>query len=248
MRDPVELGDGAVIHASWPLAAGLGSMQFPLIIADPPYGKIVNEPWDHRHGLSCTLVNEQLDQINACAKHSVDGGALYWFGGYGTPGYRPFYHLASVVEKYTLYQIAAHITWSKKRAYGVQHNYLSTREEILYLIKGDIKKPACFSVPYTDIERGYEGYNKDYPAKSKFKRRTMVWDISEIFKGKLHPCEKPQELLKIMIETNTNPGDWVLDLFSGSGATSLAARSLGRKFLAIEESEEWFDLIVERLK
>ena len=42
------------------------------------------------------------------------------------------------------------ITWSKKRAYGVQHNYLQTREDLLYLVKGDIKKPTTFNVPYLD--------------------------------------------------------------------------------------------------
>ena len=116
-------------------------------------------------------------------------------------------------------------------------------------MKGDdIKKPRVFNVPYLNELRGYEGYNKKYPAKSPYKRRTSVWtDLTEIMKGKVHPTEKPQELLKVIIETSSNLGEVVFDPFAGSGSTGLAARSLNRSFVLIEKDKTYFDLIVARL-
>ncbi|NCX93412.1 MAG: site-specific DNA-methyltransferase [Gammaproteobacteria bacterium] len=141
------------------------------------------------------------------------------------------------------------ITWSKKRAYGVQHNYLSTREELLYLIKGDIKKPAVFNVPYLETKRGYDGYNTKYPAKSEFYRRTNVWmDITEIFSGKVHTAQKPVKLYEIPIETNSNSGDWIVDPFAGSMTCAFAARNLGRKWICVERDEETFHKAVETLR
>ena len=103
------------------------------------------------------------------------------------------------------------------------------------LVKGD--RPATFNIPLLDEKRGYAGYNPDYPARSEFKRRTNVWtDITELFRGKINPCEKPSRLAEIMIATSSNPGDLVLDLFAGSGSTGVAADKLGRRCILIEKS------------
>jgi len=218
-----------------------------LVVADPPYGMIVKQAWDK---VGCDEeVQLQLAQLGAVSSLVEDGSAVYWFGGVGKPGYRLFYKLASRVEDETDLQIAMHITWGKKRAYGVRNNYLFTREEILYMVKGDTKKPTIFNVPYLDEVRGYDGYNKKYPALDARKRRTAVWtDITEILRGKLHECHKPSALLSVPISAHTNEGDVVLDLFSGSGETSVTAARMGRMFIAVERDRETFDRLVERLR
>lgn len=77
---------------------------------------------------------------------------------------------------------------------------------------------------------------------------TDIWDFPSVrpYKGK-HPAEKPQDLLKHAIKATTYPGDIVLDCFAGSGSTALAARSLGRRSVAIEIDERWVDTIAHRL-
>lgn len=222
---------------------------FPLIIADPPYGNIVADGWDRTDDDQEQFAARMFDWSIELAKVAEPGGALYVWGGYGQPGFRPFFEYAARVERETEWRIANYITWGKKRAYGVQHNYLSTREELLYLVKGDIKKPRLFNVPYLEEKRGYAGYNEKYPAKSEHFRRTSVWtDITEIMRGKVHVAQKPLRVLEIPIEVHTVEGEWVLDPFAGSMSTAWAARKLGRKWICIERNLKIFESAVTNLR
>ena len=170
------------------------------------------------------------------------------WGGVGTYRNRPFLRYMSEVESLTPFHISTPITWKKKRAYGIQWGYLFTREEIAFMILGDPKKPRKFEVPLLETERGYAGYNAKYPAKSKFYRRTNVWDdVTEIFRGKTHPTEKPTALAKIAILAHTNPGEFVFDPFAGSGSTGVAAKELGRRFVLVERDADTFNKMVTRL-
>ena len=223
--------------------------EVPLIISDPPYGNIVSEQWDKTskqdHQFASWMTSWVNDWSTLCLK---PGGAFYVWGGIGKPGFRPFFHFLTQIEHDTQMQIANLITWKKKRAIGTKHNYLFTREECAYLVKGDIKKPHLFNVPLLDEKRGYAGFNKKYPAKSEYYRRTNVWtDINELFRGKVHPTQKTQRLHEVMIEIHTNPGDYVIDPFAGSGVTALACRKLGRRFVIIEQDQTYFNDLIKRL-
>jgi len=218
----------------------------PLIVADPPYGNIVSEYWDYADDAD-KFCSWMLKWTKEWGELICKNGAFYIWGGIGKPEFRPFIKFASKIEDEKTFSIANWITWNKKRAYGVKHNYLFTREELLYLSKGDPKKPHIFNIPLLDQKRGYAGYNEKYPAKSEFLRRTNVWNETEIFRGKLHECQKPDKVSEIPIQTHTNPGDTVIDLFAGSASTSAAARRLGRKWIAIELDEKEFQKILERM-
>jgi site-specific DNA-methyltransferase (adenine-specific) len=56
-----------------------------------------------------------------------------------------------------------------------------------------------------------------------------------------YPTEKPVELLQVMINQSTSPGDIVLDPFAGSGSTLMAAQRLGRKSLGFDISRDAID-------
>lgn len=223
--------------------------QVGLIVADPPYGNIVNERWDEVNTSDELFSSWMIGWTRGWSERCLlPGGAFYVWGGVGKPGFRPFLRYLSEVEQEHAFELANLITWSKKRAYGVQNNYLWTREECAYFVKGNAKKPRCFNVPLLDVKRGYAGYNAKYPAKSEFYRRTNVWtDVNEVFSGKLHPTQKTQRLHEIMIEVHTQPGDWVIDPFAGSAVTALACRKLGRRFIVIENDQGYFNNAVKRL-
>lgn len=80
------------------------------------------------------------------------------------------------------------------------------------------------------------------------KEFTDIWTFPSVrpYKGK-HPAEKPLDMLQHAIEATTYPDDIVLDCFAGSGSTSMAAASLGRKSISIEIEEKWIDAISTRL-
>lgn len=78
---------------------------------------------------------------------------------------------------------------------------------------------------------------------------TDVWTFENVrqYKGK-HPAEKPLDLLIHAIVSSTYDGDIVLDCFSGSGATAVAARKCGRKSVSIEIEKKWFDYAKNRIE
>ena len=65
---------------------------------------------------------------------------------------------------------------------------------------------------------------------------------------KLHPTEKPVDLMRLYIENSTNPGDTVLDPFLGSGTTGVAAANTGRRFIGIEMDPDYFTIAQARIQ
>lgn len=76
-----------------------------------------------------------------------------------------------------------------------------------------------------------------------------VWDFMNVrqYKGK-HPAEKPQDMLQHIIRTSSYPNDVVLDCFSGSGATNIAALACNRHSIGIEIEEKWVDYSIGKIK
>lgn len=72
---------------------------------------------------------------------------------------------------------------------------------------------------------------------------TDVWHLPAIAPwekscGK-HPTQKPLALLSRIIMASTEQGEWVLDPFCGSSTTGIAANLLGRRYLGIEQEQEF---------
>jgi site-specific DNA-methyltransferase (adenine-specific) len=64
----------------------------------------------------------------------------------------------------------------------------------------------------------------------------------------LHPTQKPTKLMQALIALTTKPGQIVLDPFAGSGTTAVAARNLGRHFIAYEMNAKYAATFRERLE
>lgn len=63
----------------------------------------------------------------------------------------------------------------------------------------------------------------------------------------IHPTEKPVALIEVLLEQSTNRGDLVVDPFSGSGATIVAAQRLGRRGIGIEMHTPFWERAIRRL-
>ena len=67
-------------------------------------------------------------------------------------------------------------------------------------------------------------------------------------KGRFHPTQKPLELIKELIIKHSNEGDIVLDCFSGSGTTGVAAIQTNRQFIGCEINPEYYEQSKKRIE
>ncbi|MCW4008818.1 MAG: DNA methyltransferase [Candidatus Bathyarchaeota archaeon] len=88
-------------------------------------------------------------------------------------------------------------------------------------------------------------YADDYIKKMK-KRQDIWWDFKDPLYPK-YPTEKNLEMLKMIIKTSSNNNDIVLDFFSGSGTTLLAAEHLGRRWIGIDISIAAIEVSLKRI-
>jgi site-specific DNA-methyltransferase (adenine-specific) len=63
-----------------------------------------------------------------------------------------------------------------------------------------------------------------------------------------YPTQKPEGILRRVIQASSRPGDLVLDFFAGSGTTGAVAAALGRNFVLIDQNPQSIAVITERLK
>lgn len=66
-------------------------------------------------------------------------------------------------------------------------------------------------------------------------------------KKRLHPAEKPIELLERFIKVSSEENDLILDPFMGSGTTGIACKQLNRNFIGIELDEKYFEIAEKRI-
>ena len=79
------------------------------------------------------------------------------------------------------------------------------------------------------------------------RNQTTVWEIDRPSKSPEHPTMKPVELVERAINNHSQKGEIVLDVFVGSGTTLVACQNLSRKCRAIEISEKYCSVILQRM-
>jgi site-specific DNA-methyltransferase (adenine-specific) len=62
-----------------------------------------------------------------------------------------------------------------------------------------------------------------------------------------YPTQKPEGVLRRIVQASSSPGSWVLDFFAGSGTAGAVARQLGRRFVLIDNNPEALEVISNRL-
>lgn len=67
-------------------------------------------------------------------------------------------------------------------------------------------------------------------------------------KGIVHPARFPEKLVEFFILAGTNPGDIILDPFSGSGTTAVSAHRNNRRWIGIDANKDYNELAYERMK
>lgn len=86
-------------------------------------------------------------------------------------------------------------------------------------------------------------YNPDFVQPSD----VLSFNVVPNRNGKIHPTEKPVELLRYLIRTYTNEGDIVLDNCIGSGTTAIACIRENRHFVGFELNSAYYDKACKRI-
>lgn len=81
------------------------------------------------------------------------------------------------------------------------------------------------------------------------KHPTSILDFKVVPpKQRVHPTQKPEDLIEFLIKSYTQEGDKVLDNCMGSGTTGLCCKRLNRDFVGIEKEQKYYEIAQQRIK
>jgi DNA modification methylase len=75
----------------------------------------------------------------------------------------------------------------------------------------------------------------------------LLSDWINVDKTKIHPTQKPVELLEYLIKTYSDEGNLILDNCMGSGSTAIACINTNRNYIGFENNKEYYDISIERI-
>ena len=226
-----------------------------MVFADPPYylsnggftvhaGKMVSVnkgDWDKSQGLENDLAffETWIGEVKRILKPN---GSL-WISG----TYHSIYLCGYALAKHG-YKILNDISWYKPNAApNLSCRYFTASHETL--IWAAPHKTSKHTFNYDCMRNG--SWPED---KMKIPNRQMrsVWSINTPAKwekkhGK-HPTQKPFSLLERIVLSSTNEGDFILDPFTGSSTTGIAAARHKRKFVGFDMEKDYLDLSIKRFR
>lgn len=94
---------------------------------------------------------------------------------------------------------------------------------------------------------GREERNYTYDSTDRYPVDVLQYSTGDKAK-RLHPTQKPVDLLEYLVKTYTNPGETVLDNCMGAGSTGVACLNTGREFVGIELDLEYYQIAKERIE
>lgn len=215
--------------------------KFDMIFADPPYhlsnngisvqsGKMVSVnkgDWDKSHGADADY-NFDKEWLSACRNKLKDNGTI-WVSG----TYHNIFSIARCLTELG-FKILNCITWVKTNPPpNLSCRYFTHSAEYILWARKEKKTPHYYNYELMkEINGGIQMRD--------------VWNLPAIAKwekscGK-HPTQKPLCVLSRIIQASTESGAWILDPFTGSSTTGIAANLLGRRFLGIDREEEFLQI------
>ena len=212
-----------------------------MVFADPPYflssggiscqsGKVVcvdKGEWDK------PTTPEEMDAFNLCwlsfVRDHMKENATIWISG----THHNIFSVQQQLQKLG-FKILNVITWAKTNPPpNISCRYFTYSTEFIIWARKSHKVAHYFN--YELMKQLNEN-----------KQMTDVWRLPAIAPwekscGK-HPTQKPLGVLARLIQASTKPAAWVLDPFSGSATTGIAANLLGRKYLGLETEEQFLSM------
>ena len=204
-----------------------------LVLTDPPYLIAHIGPTGKAYEHFDTEESFTMEQLEEYVKEwyrvLVPGGTLVcWFDTFKLGELRAMCERAKFGGRFRV------IRWIKDAGNQVEvkQTYIGWGESALV-----VSKPQAKEIVFN---------NKDETGKAIAHRGLFT---ARLPRGgeRFHPTQKPVDLFEDLIKLHTNPGDTVLDSFTGSGATPMACLLTGRSFIGAELNPEYFEKTQERL-
>ena len=234
----------------------LPSDSYDMVFIDPPYFlqlpkkrlkrwevktqvSGVEEDWDKFESFEDydRFVVEVLSKVKRLMKES----ATLWVIG----TYHSIYRWGKIMQDMGFW-ILNDVIWLKSNP---MPNWLGVRftnstETLLWAVKDKKSKGYTFNKEWAKAF----GIGKVYENVWRIPICSRAEKVKDDQGLKVHPTQKPIELLKRIILTSTKEGDLILDPMAGIGTTGITAYTLGRKFTLIEKEEKYIKWIIERFK
>lgn len=231
-----------------------------LIFADPPYNlQLKNTLWrpnmtkvdavdDHWDKFENFQTYDEFSRgwLLACQRVLKDTGTLWVIG-----TYHNIYRVGAIMQDLGFW-ILNDVIWIKTNPMpnfqGVR--FTNAHETLLWASKSQNSK-------YTFHHQAMKGLNDD----EKQMRSDWILSSSDLWEESLcsgserikidgkksHSTQKPEALLYRIILSASNPGDVILDPFSGSGTTCAVAKKLHRHWIGIEQDEGYISISQNRI-
>lgn len=216
-----------------------------MVFADPPYflsnnglsiqnGQIVSVNkgrWDKSEGFE--YVNDFNRKWLSLARDKMKDNATIWISG----TYHNIFSIGQILQELD-FKILNVITWEKTNPPpNLSCRYFTHSAEIIIWARKKAKVPHYYNY---ELMKQLNGN----------KQMKDVWKLPAIAPwekscGK-HPTQKPLSVLTRLILASTKPNAWILDPFAGSSTTGIAANLSNRRFLGIDQEEEFLEISINR--
>ena len=227
-----------------------------LVFADPPYNLQLKDDLWRPNLTKVDAVDEDWDQFGSFAEY--DAFTRAWLNGcrrvmrdtatiWVSGTYHNIFRVGALLQDLGFW-ILNTVTWFKPNA---TPNFNGTR------LKNDVEFVIWAKKSETSRYTFHHHRMKQFNDFSPGRQLGSVWKINatggpERLRNadgkKLHPTQKPEELLKRIILASSSPGDVVFDPFLGSGTTAAVARLLRRQWLGIERDPVYIAAARQRIE
>lgn len=186
-----------------------------VLLTDPPYSVMEDYEWDNK---TDDFYHQWLSQVKPKLKARHTGFIFF--------DARRLYEFEAILRQY--FPIQNRIIWIRKnlsKGRVIKNSFISSYEVVFYFGNRELDLP------------------KNWGAE-RFDSCTYAVPQSNFNDKKLHPTQKPINLILHLLKVGSHPGDTVLDCFAGSGVVGRACKIVGnRKCILIEKEPEYNDLI-----
>ena len=217
-----------------------------LVLTDPPYyiGYDGGKGWDSQWKTEQEYLDWCDEWTRECVRVLKPNRMLVVFGTLKTDTFIRYKLNTNAIEGLSTQN---ELVWSYNWGGRSKNNFARKHEYAWCWSKGD---KFLFNADDVRVERKLKVNPRTGEAFGKGTIPTCVWEKNNHTTSKeyvnWHPTQKPFMILERIIQAYTNEGDTVLDIFSGSGSTMIAAENVNRKFMGSEVDEEYYKRSLER--